>query len=149
MAQIEHVQIDSHSSKINNQRIIELLALADKLSINAGNNYAYPDINAYYNILEQIYINIAPALNESYLKEIEELRKNFSKLKYFVMHYKKYRIMKTFETMFSFCRQFNFKLISGLQHHNFFFRVSKIAPKGLNNIKFFQPKQIESEQNDI
>ena len=129
------ISIDSHSSKINNARIIHRFALADEYNVTAANNPTIPNIHAYFNELDCIFINVGSVLINS-LSE-----KTYMLIVQKIHAYKRlYRIclaqpnMRRTLDLMELAKQFNFLLTSSLQDLQFFFRMGQRGKKGLRYI---------------
>ena len=133
----EHVSIDSHSSMLNNKRLIGLLMLVDQTAIVASNSLCFGAVKEYYNATEQAYINACQVCDPSLLKDdIEPVRKKYCMLLNLIESNPAYRTKKALELLLSYVKDFNYHLITGLQDMNYFFRTSSKMPKGLKHIGF-------------
>lgn len=127
--------IESHSSYLNNKRITVLLFGIDQLALQASSSMHIKSIQAYYNAVEQLYLNVASILSD--VEDIEDTRNKYRLLLQAVESDERFRTAKVLRLMLQLTRQFNFKMTTGLQDREFFFRMGSRQAKGLKNIKFF------------
>ena len=128
-------RIDSHSSFLNNKRVQMLLMEIDRLALVSGRTMLVGDINAYWDSVEQLYLNVSDPLSNK--ADIEEVRQSFSSLITLINNDKQYRTRKAIRLMRELAKKFNYLVITGLQQNQYFFRMGIRETKGLKNIKFF------------
>lgn len=116
-------KLDTHSSMINNQRIIYLFIQADKLGLAASSSQNFNDILKYYDILEQIYLNVKDIFDKEYIKLIEENRKQIvNKLDTMKAEERGFKLLRW---LLRKTKRFNSHIITALQKEKqFFFRQS-------------------------
>lgn len=139
--------IESHSSYLNNKRLQIILAKIDDTGSLAKRTKHLHHIEQYYNEVEQLYINIASVLVESILKDINKIRAGYEKVKHLIETDEQYRTIRSLEFLLRCAREFNIKVVGGLQNMEYFFRVGSRQKKGLKNITFFD-NSIFGEKNN-
>lgn len=127
-------QIDSHSSFINNKRIIEWFAIVDTLGLKASNSLHLSEITAYYNSIEEIYFNVESIVMAEDRKKFNDLMANWRRTMALIDNYPHYRTKKALYYLLNIAKDFKRHVIAELQHGQFFFRVSDRPPKGLSNV---------------
>jgi hypothetical protein len=129
------ISIDSHSSKINNMRIIERFQEADQLGIAASNNPTIGSIHAYFSILDSIFINVSHVLMANLQPDDKDrLTGYFEEYRYYHMIALKSPTLRIAYAMLDVCKKLNLALVSGLQQFQFFFRMGQRGKKGLKYI---------------
>ena len=138
--------VDSHSSKTTNDRLGILFAEADFFGRKASNNITIPNITAYYNTLEMIWINVMHIVISNNIDEdnkrmdnaLEEYDKTLSETLAFptINNAKKLlRIVKLFHSL----------IIGGLHRLNYFVRISQNSKKGLKYVDALFGHKTEEE----
>jgi hypothetical protein len=146
------ISIDSHSSKINNARIIHRFALADEYNVIASKEPNLPNIHAYFSELDCIFVNVGSvlmgALQPESLKALLDKIHSYKKLYVEAMQYPTAR--KCYELL-ELAKQFNMLMTSGLQEMQFFFRMGQRGKKGLRYIdELYKGKEyMEADDNDM
>lgn len=129
--------IESHSSYLTNKRLQMLMYMIDTLGPAASNSLLPHDIMAYYNAIEQVYINTTELLEEDDFNKCEGLRTRYNKILAIMDEYPQTQNTRTSRLLLSTTKEFNHTLISGLQRREYFFRMATKQPKGLKNMNFF------------
>jgi len=127
-------QIDSHSSFINNKRIIEWFAIIDALGLKASNSLHISEISAYYNAIEEMYFNIESVVLEEDRKKFNQIMAVWRKTMAAIDNNPKLRTKKALEFMLNVAKDFKRSVVGELQRGQFFFRVSERNTKGLGNV---------------
>lgn len=146
------ISIDSHSSKINNMRIIERFQEADQLGINASNNPSIANIHAYFSVLESIFINVSHVLMANLQPEDKDrMLGYFSAYRQLHLFAIQRPTLRVAYAMLDICKRLNLSLVSGLQQFQFFFRMGQRGKKGLKYIDELyggrqNERQIEGEK---
>ena len=141
------ISIDSHSSKINNMRIIERFQEADQLGIKANNDPTIANIHAYFTLLESIFINIGHVLMVNLQQgDKDKLTGYFDAYRNLHIQGLQRPTLRTAYAMLEMCKKLNFALVSGLQQFQFFFRMGQRGKKGLKYVdELFGGKSNEEE----
>jgi hypothetical protein len=144
----EYKKLDTHSSMINNQRIITMLAEIDRYAIKARKSKNFHNINDYFDVLDQLYINVKDIFDKDVRKKIEDVRKDF------IIKTDRYKeTEKGFRLLIWLLRKatkFNGYLITGLQKDKqFFFRQSSYN-SDLDNTAYFEDSvfTVQDEKED-
>lgn len=140
--------IDSHSSYLNNKRLIIIFAKIDDCGSLAARTKHFQHIEQYYNEIEQIYINVAKVLNPATTERIGAVRKGYAKVKFLVENDARYQTKRSLEFLLKCAKEFNLQVVSGLQEFEYFFRTGQRQTKGLKNITFFE-NSIFGDKNDV
>lgn len=148
MQQVDQVDILSHSSLKNNDRIVFLCVMIDQASLTARRSMRYSDIKTYWDAVEQLYINVEPVINQDIVERIKELKNNFDLLKYKIDNDAFFQTLKNLEILLSLTKDFNRLVIRGLQDLRFFFRTEKRGNKGLGSIDFFNIGSIFGQKKE-
>jgi len=127
--------IESHGSYLTNQRMTLLFAEIDRLALQSANSLSFPTINAYYNAVEQVYLNVTTILGNT--DEIEKTREKYNRVMNLINSHPKAQTRNAVDLMLKITKQFNHQVVKGLQALDYFFRVGSRQQKGLKNIKFF------------
>jgi hypothetical protein len=130
--------IESHSSLVTNKRVGMIFIEIDRLGLIASNTLHISNINAYYNVVEQLYINIKDVLGDDLIKKCEDERQKYSKVMELVEDDASCRTKKASRLMVNIVKQFNSYIVSGLQKYQYLFRLGIRETKGLKNINFFE-----------
>lgn len=129
------ISIDSHSSKINNARIIHRFALADEYNVIASKQPDLPNIHAYFSELDCIFVNVGSVLLGALQPDSSKVL--LDKLHAYKLLYKSCLIEPTTRKclmLLELAKQFNMLMTSGLQELQFFFRMGQRGKKGLRYI---------------
>jgi hypothetical protein len=146
------ISIDSHSSKINNARIIHRFALADEYNVVASKEPNLPNVHAYFSELDCIFVNVGSvligALQPDSLKALLDKIHAYKKL--YVDTQQRPTARKCYELL-ELAKQFNMLMTSGLQDLQFFFRMGQRGKKGLRYIdELYKGKEnMGVEENDV
>lgn len=114
-----------------------LFGRIDSLALAASSSLSFSTVNAYYNTIEQVYINVASVLKNATIDKIEGLRRKYRKISEIIMDTPKARTIRSLDLLFKIARNYNSEICYGLQEFDYFFRVSSRQPKGLGQIEFF------------
>lgn len=144
------ISIDSHSSKINNARIIHRFALADEYNVVASKEPNLPNIHAYFSELDCIFVNVGSVLMGALQPESLNalLDKIHSYKKLYVETMQRPTPRKCYQLL-ELAKQFNMLMTSGLQEMQFFFRMGQRGKKGLRYIdELYKGKEnMEADDN--
>ena len=134
--------IDSHSSKLTNDRIHQefIMIVATRRAAMASLNYY--SIAEYYNALEALYIDTSMVLAEQFITKIEKARKRYFAINLLIQLSSKARTTKNVTLLLQLCKAINHAINYGLQERGYFYRMSTNEIKGLNNISFFDEHSI-------
>ena len=127
-----YTQFESHSSAINNKRIIEWFALISQLGLQASNSLQFDSIQAYYNAVEQIYFEVESVVNKP--KPYEQIMRAYRKAIDYLEERPNLRTKKALRYLLNLAKTFNRSVIKELQTGQYFFRVGERATKGLQNV---------------
>lgn len=130
--------IESHSSFINNKIIGMARVEVNRLALIAANTLYIKNLQAYYNAVEQMYIDVASVLPDESVKEIEDLRKKYNFLIELVEKEETLQSLKALRLILKYTKKIHFTLINGLQERDYWFRIASKPTKGLKNISFFE-----------
>jgi len=140
-------KLDSHISALNNKRITKLLNKIDDVAIAAASTKKFSTVKHYFDLCEQLYINVKDILPEEIVAQtnedgdltggLERTRRDYYRRLDRVEEKQSQRGMKSLRYLLRKTRRFNSDIISGLQQKQFLYRQS--APKKrLNDIDFHE-----------
>ena len=143
-------KVESHSSNLNNQRIITLLIMIDSAAIKAG-SLNFNSIQAYYNVVEQVYLNTKDIYTDSQIiDDIADIRKKYHFFYDLLIQSQEYQGVKTLLILYRISKKFNSLIITALQKDlEFFFRIGLHDRKGLKEIKFYDDSNAELTEKEI
>ena len=138
-------KVESHSSYLTNVEIHRLFGLVDKLAITASNSMHISSINAYYNAVEQTYLNMTGLIPDNDVEDIENMRTMYARILELIESDPRCRTRKAVRSLLKIAREFNFRLRKGPQMQEYFFRMGIKKTKGLDSIRFFNKNSIFSK----
>lgn len=130
--------MDSHSSFINNKRIQMLFMQADSLGQIASNTLKFQDIQAYWYIVERIYLFNFRSIFEDNAEKGDTLIKQFYDLLEKICTDQKYRTKPVLTQLLFIVKKLELLVMSEIQiRFQYFFRFSSKQIKGLENTDLF------------
>ena len=145
-------QIESHSSWLNNKRIITLQYQIDQYYNLASDTLSFQFVNAFYNRVENLYVNVKDVLRSEFKDEIIAASDNYNKLKGMIDLDSRYRNKKVLNKMLQHAKIMYDQIISGLQYKRFYFRMLNTSNKGLKHMNIFdelEEKEDGSEDENV
>jgi len=151
-------KLASHTSRINNKRIIKHLESCDALMEQATNTKSYQAITRYYNKLETVYVNVKDILPDDVFRiteenddgedvvvdGIEKTRENYRYVLSVISEGN--QGIKPLRYLLRYAKLYHSQLITGLQQKQFFYRQN--TPKTrLKDISFGEENVFDEGMN--
>lgn len=151
-------KLSSHTSRINNKRIIKHLERCDGLMERATNTKSYQAITEYYNKLETVYVNVKDILPDAVFRVTEEnddgedvvvdgIEKTRENYRYVLSVISEgNQGIKPLRYLLRYAKRYHSQLITGLQQKQFFYRQE--TPKTrLSDISFGEENVFDEGMN--
>ena len=128
-----------------------LLFNIDQLAPIASNTLHFNNINAYFNAVKQLYMNVKSILDKNDVEYADQAVKGYFDLVEEIDEKPKKRTKKSLRKLLRFTEEFNFTIMNGLHRFDYFFRVGSRQNKGLTNVNFhtdsiFNSKKMKGDE---